>query len=134
MHIANRLLWILGFVALLGSAHGNVDVSLKLGVVLPGWDGVQRAMLEQSAADRAQRHARRLGHVCALPEVFVNTNARTLRDAHLSYKTWLPSGSREEVFLDDFDQRVSLISRPNAYVPVLSVLALTDVGVLLILC
>ena len=132
MRYVTRFTWVLALVAVLGSAHGGV--SLTLGVVLPGWDEVESVRFEEAAEDLAKDYARQLGHACIRPEVFVRSNTRTVMSALLFYEVWLPAGSTENVVLDDWNQRVSLISKPYAYAPVLSVLLSTDMGVILILC
>lgn len=125
---------------LMGATTGTAfaDTSLRLGTTFPGWDklgstGVE-GRIEESVADLAGDYARQLGRFCSLPEVFLRENSSSVLTAMVFYETYLPYGSREEVLLDTYDQRVSVVHREYGGDALVVLIELDGLGVAMAVC
>jgi len=114
-------------------ASAAAAASLKLGTVLPGWDELRSGNLHSAATRLVGDYSAQVRHFCVQPEVFMLA-ARSLPDARSAYEATLPSASRQRLLVDAADQRVTMVMTPTSTQEVMAVLALTDGGVVLILC
>lgn len=128
----NRFAVIVLVLAIVSSA--SASTSLKLGATLPGWDRVRSGPAFDAATDLARGYGRQIGHVCTLPEVFIRGSSTSIITALVFYQSFLPHGASERVLLDGIDQRVAMISSRTLVSGVLSVMAATRSGVVLVLC
>src|SRR5690554_5592935 len=130
-----RLLLIILALAIFSTLGvGHADSSLKLGSILIGWDKLQRTDSSFSSAQRLiDDYALQIGHSCFNHEVFFRGGSTSIITAKIYYDMSLPTGSTEQVLLDDIRQRVALIS-PRFGSDVLAVLASGSTKVFLILC
>ncbi len=128
----SRFAVIVLVLALFSSALAGT--SIKLGATFPGWDRVRSGPTFDAATDLARGYARQIGHVCTMPEVFVRERSTSIITALVFYQSFLPHGATERVLLDGIDQRVALISSRTLLSGVLSVMASTRSGVVLVLC
>lgn len=114
------------------------DTSLRLGATFPGWDklssfGVE-GQVEESMADLATDYARQLGRFCSLPEVFLRENSSSILTALIHYETYLPFNSEEEVLLDSFDQRVSIVHKSFGGDALVVMVDLDELGIAMAVC
>ena len=121
---------------LLGTSFA--DTSLRLGATFPGWDklstyGVEGELAE-AVADLASDYARPLGRFCSLPEVFRRAGSSSVLTALGFYEGYLPYGSREEVLLDTYDQRVSVVHTSYGGEALVLLIDLDDLGVAMAVC
>lgn len=114
-------------------ANAAAGASLKLGTVLPGWDELRSSNLHGAATRLVGDYSAQVRHFCVQPEVFMLA-ARSLPDARAAYESTLPAASRQRLLVDDADQRVTMVMTPTSTQEVMAILALTDGGVVLILC
>jgi hypothetical protein len=131
-HAAHRFLLVTLVLALATSALAAS--SLKLGTNFLGWERVRSGATFDVAMGVARRYAWQAGRACMMPEVFVRTQATSLMTAVFYYRTNLPYGATERVLRETFEHRVALISSRTSPSGVLSVMAATRSGALLVLC
>lgn len=112
--------------------------SLNLGATFPGWDELSsygpEARVADAVADLASDYARQLGRFCSLPEVFLRDGSSSVLTALVFYQGYLPYGSREEVLLDSFDQRVSVVHKSFGGDALVLLIDLDDLGVAMAVC
>jgi hypothetical protein len=125
---------LVALIACLSLGSALAGVSIKLGAVFPGWDVLRSGSLHAAATDLARDYSRQISHVCFSPEVFLRESSTSLITARIFYDGYLPVGASEHVLLDDFDQRVTLVSGRTVLSDVLSIMVVTRSGVVLILC
>ncbi len=131
-----RLTFTILVLTTVGAAFA--DTSLRLGATFPGWDklssfGVE-GQVEESMADLASDYARQLGRFCSLPEVFLRENSSSILTALIHYETYLPFNSEEEVLLDSFDQRVSIVHKSFGGDALVVMVDLDDLGIAMAVC
>jgi len=137
--VANGLQRVLAIVVLAAIAGmGFADVSLRLGVVFPGWEKLGsrevEGQIEESVTELAKDYARQLGRFCSLPEVLLREASSSILTALIFYEGYLPFGAREEVLLDSFDQRVSVVHMNTGGDALVVMVDLDDMGVAMAVC
>jgi hypothetical protein len=124
---------LLAFI-ILSVAHVWAAASLKLGAVLPDWSEVRHGTVHSAATRLVEDYSAQVRHFCVIPEVFLLPSATSIEGGRDAYERFLPTASRQRLLVDASDQRVTMVVIPASGLEVMSVLALTGSGVLLILC
>ncbi|HZW99031.1 MAG TPA: hypothetical protein VFF10_03150 [Trueperaceae bacterium] len=136
-HKLRRALRATALVAAIGSV-AFADTSLRLGATFPGWDKLSSSgadgRVAEALIDLARGYARQLGRFCSLPEAFLRERSSSLLSALVFYEGYLPYGSREEVLLDSFDQRVSIVRLPLRREVLVVLVDVDDLGVAMVVC
>lgn len=95
--------------ALLCGAVAFAGTSLRLSMVLPGWDKLRSGPVVDAMEDLARGYARQLSEFCFLPEVFLSGRTTSISSAELRFTPYLPYGAQEDVLLQDSQQRLSVV-------------------------
>lgn len=119
---------------LAGAVLAQAGTSINLGTTIPGWDRIRTGGMVTSAEDLARDYALQVSHTCVSPEVSLRERSRSLLSAMTFYETYLPFGSEEVILLEDYEQRVSMVTTPSSVGEVMVVHLLLDGGVLMIVC